>query len=311
MYQDVNLLLVCTGNIFRSASAEYLFKQHLDDIGEDRFRVDSAGIKGDIEKTMHAKTEQELTNRGINAADHESTKLTEDHVDWADTIISMADYHQQTLNEEYNAYSHLYTEFADDNSKNVEDIDDRYGVEPSQEQIEKHIADTIAYLENTTLTIIENLQYRHFLFREFAVGDRDHHVNGAPFKPILENDEAVAFLSLDIPETLDNHALIIPREKHQYIDDIPMDTKQDMFELADQIGSVFNEEHAGYNIVVNNGGAAGQQIFHTHIHLIPREPSDAVDIEHWDHTTVDDDEHERLRSSLVESLREMYNQNSD
>jgi histidine triad (HIT) family protein len=303
MYKDVNILIVCTGNIFRSASAEYLFKQYLDDIGEERFNVDSAGIKGDIEKTMDIKTEEELRERGIDAADHESTKLTEDHVEWADTIISMADYHQQKLYEEYGAYSYLYTEFTDDETKNIDDIGDKYhDVEPSREQVEQHIADTIAYLENTTPTVIENLQYRHFLFREFALGDRDSHMNGAPFRPLLENEEALAFLSLDIPETLDNHALVIPREKHQYIDDIPMDTKQDMFELADQLGSVFTEEHAGYNVVVNNGGAAGQQIFHTHIHVIPREPADNVDIEHWHHTTVDSKKHETLRSSLSESL---------
>lgn len=251
---------------------------------------------------MDAKTKAELKQRGVDVSDHTRTKLTADHIAWADTIISMADHHQQTLYDEHSAHSHLYKEFTDHETNNVQDIDDTYEENPSREQVEQHIADTIAYVEDTVPQVTDSLQHRHFLFREFAVGDRDHHINGAPFNPLLENDEALAFLSLDIPETLDNHALVIPRDKYQHIHNIPMTTKHAMFKLADKLGSVFADEHAGYNIVVNNGSAAEQHIFHTHIHVIPREPADDVDIEHWNHTTVNKEEYKRRRSSLLESL---------
>lgn len=299
-YNDVNILIVCTGNIFRSAAAGHLLEQHLEDIGEDRFTVKTAGTEGDADKTMDPKTVEALQAYGVDPSNHESTKLTHDHVEWADTILVMADYHQETLQNQYDAYSHLYNEFDANEETSVLDVNEGTDRDLNREQ---RIQQTVDYIADTIPKLTENLQYRHFLFREFAVGDRDRHINGAPFNPLLENNEAMAFLSLDIPEALENHVLVIPRDRYRYIDNIPSSTKEDMFALADTVGSAFRANHAGYNIVVNNGGAAGQQIFHTHIHVIPREPDDEADIEHWDHTSVDAASHKKYRERLLNELK--------
>lgn len=303
VYNDVNILIVCTGNTFRSASAGLLLNQHLQDIGEERFNLKTTGTEGDSDKTMDPKTVEALGGHGADPSNHESTKLTQGLVDWADTILVMAEYHQETLHETYNAHSHLYNEFAVNEETSVLDVEEGTDRDLNRAQVERHIQETVNYIAETIPTLTENLQYRHFLFREFAVGDRDRHINGAPFNPLLENDEAMAFLSLDIPEALENHVLVIPRDRYRYIDNIPSSTKEDMFALADTLGSVFRAKHAGYNIVVNNGGAAGQQIFHTHIHVIPREPDDEADIEHWNHTSVDAASHEKYRERLLNQLK--------
>lgn len=75
------------------------------------------------------------------------------------------------------------------------------------------------------------------------------------------------------------HALIIPR-RHVV----------NWFEAspAEQIGlvsrlsvakAIIDERHRpdGYNIGINSGAAAGQTVFHLHIHLIPRFAGDASD----------------------------------
>ena len=45
-----------------------------------------------------------------------------------------------------------------------------------------------------------------------------------------------------------------------------------MLNLADEVKSIVNEKYHpdGYNIGINVGEAAGQSIFHVHLHLIPR-----------------------------------------
>ncbi len=68
------------------------------------------------------------------------------------------------------------------------------------------------------------------------------------------------------------HSLIIPK---RHIEDYFNMTKDEAFMLHDTIletKKMLDLLHSpdGYNIGINNGEAAGQSIFHLHIHLIPR-----------------------------------------
>ena len=45
----------------------------------------------------------------------------------------------------------------------------------------------------------------------------------------------------------------------------------------------------GYNVLQNNGEAAGQTVFHFHMHLIPRKAGDQA-VPEWEHLSLSDDE---------------------
>ena len=45
----------------------------------------------------------------------------------------------------------------------------------------------------------------------------------------------------------------------------------------------------GFNVVQNNGTAAGQTVFHFHMHLIPRKAGDQA-VPEWEHLSLSDDE---------------------
>lgn len=68
------------------------------------------------------------------------------------------------------------------------------------------------------------------------------------------------------------HTLIIPRRHVASFFDLSQEERQDMFTLADDVKHILDERFHpdGYNIGVNIGEAAGQSIFHVHLHLIPR-----------------------------------------
>lgn len=72
------------------------------------------------------------------------------------------------------------------------------------------------------------------------------------------------------------HALIIPRRHVASFFDLTQDERQDMFNMVDDVKRILDDRFHpdGYNIGVNIGEAAGQSIFHVHLHLIPRYSGD-------------------------------------
>ena len=123
-----------------------------------------------------------------------------------------------------------------------------------------------------------------------------------PSAKVLETELAVAFL--DIHPLNPGHTLLVPREHHPLLAELPSD-------LAAHAGSLLPglcravlaaTEAAGLNVVINNGRAAGQTIHHCHWHIIPRSPGDRI---HWPwiQGKYDGDEMERMRSRIADQLR--------
>ena len=58
----------------------------------------------------------------------------------------------------------------------------------------------------------------------------------------------------------------------------------------------------GYNIVQNNGEAAGQTVFHFHIHVIPRYKGDGAGIS-WTPGTLTDEDKKEITARMAEALK--------
>ena len=91
-----------------------------------------------------------------------------------------------------------------------------------------------------------------------------------------END--LAYAVYDIFPKSKGHALIIPKRHSENFFEMTEREKVDCFKLLDEVKKLLNKEHKpdGYNILVNCGKDAGQVVFHTHVHLIPRYKGDNV-----------------------------------
>ncbi|RME53448.1 HIT family protein, partial [Candidatus Woesearchaeota archaeon] len=100
-----------------------------------------------------------------------------------------------------------------------------------------------------------------------------------PSQMVYENDKVFAFL--DINPINKGHTLIVPREHHEDFLDTPDDVLQDMIvrvkKIARAIMTAVNAD--GFNLGVNTKPAAGQIVFHTHMHIIPRFEGDGL--RHW------------------------------
>jgi histidine triad (HIT) family protein len=124
-------------------------------------------------------------------------------------------------------------------------------------------------------------------------------VNGTiPAHKIYEDDETLAFL--DISPVNKGHVLVIPKDHHENVYDMPAETWCRVMIMAQKVAiAVKNALDAdGINISMNNESAAGQEIFHAHIHIIPRYNDDGLS--HWPHKKYDD---EGEKESVVEKIK--------
>jgi len=93
-----------------------------------------------------------------------------------------------------------------------------------------------------------------------------------------EDTDVVAFM--DIQPVNPGHVLVVPREHYESLEDIPRELATHLFDVAMQLSPVVKHvgDADGLNILVNSGAAAGQDVFHYHVHVIPRCPDDGFDI---------------------------------
>lgn len=77
---------------------------------------------------------------------------------------------------------------------------------------------------------------------------------------------------LDLGPATKGHALILPKDHFKDVCELDERIAAKVLPLAAKIGAAMKEslECAGFNLVQNNGEAAGQTVFHFHVHVIPR-----------------------------------------
>ncbi len=95
-----------------------------------------------------------------------------------------------------------------------------------------------------------------------------------PSDKIYEDEQTFAFL--DISPNTKGHSLVIPKKPFKNIFEMPEEEAGSLIKtvkkIAEILKNVLNAD--GINLVMNNGEAAGQEVFHAHIHVIPRYKND-------------------------------------
>jgi histidine triad (HIT) family protein len=118
-----------------------------------------------------------------------------------------------------------------------------------------------------------------------------------PSATIYEDDDFRVILDLG-PATF-GHALILPKAHYKDLTEIPDELLAKAAGLAKKVVITLKKELPcdGYNVIQNNGIAAGQSVFHFHIHLIPRYQNDHAHILWTPGKLSDEDRDEILRKT--------------
>lgn len=100
-----------------------------------------------------------------------------------------------------------------------------------------------------------------------------------PTTKVYEDDEILAFLDLH-PVNI-GHTLVLPKAHHINLYDTPDETLAHMAPIIKKLSIAIKKALGadGINIEMNNDAVAGQLLFHTHIHIVPRFEGDGFT--HW------------------------------
>ena len=92
----------------------------------------------------------------------------------------------------------------------------------------------------------------------------------APSSIVYEDDTIMAFL--DIRPLNMGHTLVIPKAHYVDIFDIPEKELSQVHKAAKLVAFAIKKATVadGISIIQQNGKAAGQDIFHIHVHVVPR-----------------------------------------
>jgi histidine triad (HIT) family protein len=91
-----------------------------------------------------------------------------------------------------------------------------------------------------------------------------------PSIKVAEDDKTLSFM--DIMPQSPGHVLIIPKTHGAMLWDIPADAAAELMRQGQRVASAVQRafDAPGIMVMQLNGAAAGQTVFHVHLHVIPR-----------------------------------------
>ncbi|MGE5297410.1 MAG: HIT family protein [Solirubrobacterales bacterium] len=122
-----------------------------------------------------------------------------------------------------------------------------------------------------------------------------------PAAKVYEDDAVVAFL--DIGPISDGHTLVIPKQHcakvHECDPEVLSAVAARLGKIAKAVVEAMDAD--GYNVLANNGKAAGQVVEHLHFHIIPRKKGDGV-LTQWPSYKYEKGQVEMIVARIRESL---------
>ncbi len=93
---------------------------------------------------------------------------------------------------------------------------------------------------------------------------------------VHESERTIAFM--DRNPIAEGHVLVVPRTHAAGLNDLDPAVGGRLFQVAQRVASALRERLGadGVNLFLADGEAAGQELFHAHLHVIPRAENDGI-----------------------------------
>ena len=123
-----------------------------------------------------------------------------------------------------------------------------------------------------------------------------------PSSTVYEDDDFRAIL--DLGPAAKGHTLILPKEHADDVTELDENLGAKVIPLAAKLGRAMKAGLgcAGFNLVQNNGEAAGQTVKHFHVHVIPRYEGGPV-IASWTPGECIAEEREEVAEKIKSALK--------
>lgn len=123
-----------------------------------------------------------------------------------------------------------------------------------------------------------------------------------PCTKIYEDEKVLAFL--DIAPVNKGHTLVIPKEHHETLIDVPDELLAEIMKTTKKVANAVMKatEVNGFNIMQNNYKIAGQLVPHYHLHIIPRLEDDGLKLWPQD-KKYEEGEAEEMAKKIKENIQ--------
>lgn len=123
----------------------------------------------------------------------------------------------------------------------------------------------------------------------------------APAHLVLDEPAVLAFL--DTRPVFPGHVLVVPREHHELLPDLPGPLVAPLFAAVQRVCSAVVDALGAEGSFVANNNTVSQSVPHVHVHVVPRRRKDGLRGFFWPRQRYDDDAHaaavaQRLREAL-------------
>ena len=120
------------------------------------------------------------------------------------------------------------------------------------------------------------------VFCAIVSGDEPAHV-------VLDDDAAMAFL--DVRPLFPGHVLLVPRQHHETLTDLPPEQVEPLFSRARLLAGAVEEAMGAKGTFVAMNNRVSQSVPHLHVHVVPRTKGDGLKGFFWPRTRYDGDDH--------------------
>ena len=131
------------------------------------------------------------------------------------------------------------------------------------------------------------------VFCEIVAGTRPAHV-------VLEAEKVLAFL--DARPVFPGHTLVVPRDHHETLPELPETLIQPLFGDARRVARAVEEGLGADGSFVGINNRVSQSVPHLHVHVVPRRRKDGLRGFFWPRIRCADDEMADVAARLRDAL---------
>lgn len=115
-----------------------------------------------------------------------------------------------------------------------------------------------------------------------------------------ENFKAI----MDIAPAAKGHVILVSKKHFANLFEMDDETAKELMPVIRKVGTAVKKalQCDGLNVLQNNGVAAGQTIFHYHVHFVPRLDNDNVNLE-WEHLSYTEGEAQAYADKIKATLQ--------
>ncbi|HEU5150691.1 MAG TPA: HIT family protein [Iamia sp.] len=123
-----------------------------------------------------------------------------------------------------------------------------------------------------------------------------------PAHVVLDDDAALAFL--DVRPLFPGHVLLVPREHHETLTDLPPEQVEPLFARARLLAGAVEEAMGAKGTFVAMNNRVSQSVPHLHVHVVPRTKGDGLRGFFWPRTRYDGDDHMADVAARIRAIAE-------